>query len=338
MVQVALPHLEVVRAAGDDAVDVRHLLLVEHLVDALADPEQPVLVAAGDVQQPQLLGRLRVVLDEVGGPLGVRGGREPADPGERVEVAQPEVERLPAAHRQPGHGPRLSRSAFTGVRLLDERDQVGEQVLLERGERRRLLGNRVSRRHVLRRPAVGHDDDHRHRLLVGVQVVEDHVRHAAPRPTRSRPRRCRAAGTAPGTSVLRVARRRVDLRLPLHADRRRVVLDRLQLAALDAVPLLVVVFRRGGKLPGLASDFGCPGWACSDPVVYASTAHETSARIRPFMHHPPAIEYGGKPYHTRNCTQMRRKLSIRRRLRLQTGTATFLRRNKATTIRCSQVK
>ena len=35
--------------------------------------------------------------------------------------------------------------------------------------------------------------------------------------------------------VLGVARRRVDPRLALHADRRRVVLDRLQLAAVDAV-------------------------------------------------------------------------------------------------------
>ena len=36
--------------------------------------------------------------------------------------------------------------------------------------------------HVLRRPAVGHDDDHRHGLLVGVEVVEDHVRRTAARP------------------------------------------------------------------------------------------------------------------------------------------------------------
>ena len=195
---------------------------------------QPVLVAAGDVQQPQLLGRLRVVLDEVVRLLRVRGRGEAADPGERVEVAQPEVERLPAAHRQAGQGARLAVGLHR-VGLLDERDQVVEQVLLERGERRRLLGDRIPRRHVLRRPAVGQDDDHRHGLLVGVQVVEDHVGRAA-----ARPLVLVAADAVQQVQdrvllVLRVPRRGVDPRLALHPDRRRVVLDRLQLAALDAV-------------------------------------------------------------------------------------------------------
>ena len=39
VIQVALPDLEVVAAAGDDVVEVGDLLLVEHLVDVLADPE-----------------------------------------------------------------------------------------------------------------------------------------------------------------------------------------------------------------------------------------------------------------------------------------------------------
>src|SRR4051812_17853524 len=43
VVQVTFPHLEVVPAAGNDAVDVRHLVLVEHLVHAFANPDQPVL-------------------------------------------------------------------------------------------------------------------------------------------------------------------------------------------------------------------------------------------------------------------------------------------------------
>jgi hypothetical protein len=81
VVQVVLPHLESVSAARDDVVDVRHVLVLEHLVYALADVEQRILVAAGDVQQRQLLGRGRVVLDEGGGRFGVWGRREAADPG-----------------------------------------------------------------------------------------------------------------------------------------------------------------------------------------------------------------------------------------------------------------
>ena len=97
--------------------------------------------------------------------------------------------------------------------------------------------NGLARRHVLRRPAIGHDDDHRHGLLVGVQVVEDHVGRTAPRPLV-----LVAADAVQEIEnriflVLGVARRRVDLRLSLRADRRRVVLDRLQLAAVDAVAL-----------------------------------------------------------------------------------------------------
>ena len=110
------------------------------------------------------------------------------------------------------------------------------------------LGIGSLRRHVLRRPAVGHDDDHRHRLLVGVQVVEDHVGRAA-----ARPLVLVAADAVQQVQdrvllVLGVPRRRVDLRLALDADRRRVVLDRLQLAALDAVALLVEALGRGRDL------------------------------------------------------------------------------------------
>ena len=56
--------------------------------------------------------------------------------------------------------------------------------------------------------------------------------------------------------VLGVARRRVDLRLALHADRRRVVLDRLQLAAVDAVALGVKAL--GGRGEVLSLRLACP--------------------------------------------------------------------------------
>src|SRR5262249_21975791 len=113
---------------------------------------------------------------------------------------------------------------------------------------RRLFGDRVLRRQILRRPAIRQDDDHRHRLLVGVQVVEDHVGLAAPRPLL-----LVAADAVEEVEnrifpVLGVPRRRVDLRLALHPDRRRVVLDRLQLATVDAFALDVkALWRRGER-------------------------------------------------------------------------------------------
>jgi hypothetical protein len=100
---------------------------------------------------------------------------------EGVEVVQAEVERLPAPIDSTFRA-RASRSAFKQAGLLDERDQVREQVPLERGERWRLFGNRVPRHHVLRGQAVGQDDQHRHCLLVGVEVIEDHDGRTAARP------------------------------------------------------------------------------------------------------------------------------------------------------------
>src|SRR3954467_15707275 len=60
VIQIALPYFEVVGAAWYDVIEMRHILLVEHFVNALANPEQPVPVATGNVQEPQFLGRFRV--------------------------------------------------------------------------------------------------------------------------------------------------------------------------------------------------------------------------------------------------------------------------------------
>src|SRR5690606_31560183 len=64
--------------------------------------------------------------------LRVRSRREAADPRERVEVVQPEVQRLTAAHRETRE--RAVRAiAARRVARLDERNQVVEQLALERG-------------------------------------------------------------------------------------------------------------------------------------------------------------------------------------------------------------
>src|SRR5262249_12568518 len=84
-------------------------------------------------------------------------------------------------------------------------------------------------------------------LLVGVEVVEDDVGLAAPRPLV-----LVAADAVEEIKdrilvVLGVPRRRVDLRLALDADRLRFVLDRLQLAAVNAVALDVKALGGRGK-------------------------------------------------------------------------------------------
>jgi hypothetical protein len=139
-------------------------------------------------------------------------------------MAQAEVERLPAPHRQSGQGPRLAIGVDRVV-LLDERDQVFQQVVLEGGKCGGLPGERVARPQVFRRSTVREDDDHRHDLLVGVEVVEDHVGDAA-----AGPFVLIAADAVKEIQdriflVLRIAGRRVDLRLALRTDGGRIILD-----------------------------------------------------------------------------------------------------------------
>jgi hypothetical protein len=68
--------------------DVGDILLLEVGMDALADTHQPVLVAAGKVKQLQSPGRLLGIGHQFRAGLGVRCGREAADPREGVEVVE----------------------------------------------------------------------------------------------------------------------------------------------------------------------------------------------------------------------------------------------------------
>ena len=72
----------------------------------------------------------------------------------------------------------MSGVASRAVVRLDERDDVLQQLVVER-----ILG-RIRGHHLAarRRPAGRHDDDHRHGLLLGEQVVEDVVGAADGRP------------------------------------------------------------------------------------------------------------------------------------------------------------
>src|SRR5690606_35934093 len=69
--------------------------------------------------------------------------REAADPSEGVDIVEPEVQRLAAAHRQAGE--RALRTIRCGrIARLDERDQIPEQLALERCVRLELHGHRCA--------------------------------------------------------------------------------------------------------------------------------------------------------------------------------------------------
>ena len=115
----------------------------------------------------------------------VFGAEENAPIHEGVEVPEPEVQGLPAAHRQAGQGPVLAVGERR-VLLLDRGNQIVQQVLLEPGEAGHLLRRElVARRAVVgERAAVGDDHDHRHCDVVGDQVVEEGVRRREADPFR----------------------------------------------------------------------------------------------------------------------------------------------------------
>ena len=110
--------------------DVRNVLFLAIHVRPQAEGHQPVLVAAGNPQQLQHFGGLGRIRNQHLGHSRVGRRREPADLCERIEVAQAEVERLPAAHRKPGH-----RAVFAigihGIVRFNERNDVLDQIALE---------------------------------------------------------------------------------------------------------------------------------------------------------------------------------------------------------------
>ncbi len=177
VIEVAAPGLAVV-AVVVHVPDVGDVVLLQIGVNALGNTDQAVLVAAGKIEQLQLLARGGGVGHKFGGRFGVGRGRKPADPRKRVEVLQAEVERLAAAHRETGERALLAIRAGRILRL-NGGNQTVEQVALELREalgvlRREGLVRR--RRAVVReRATVGHHDDHRRRLSGGDEVVNDRV-------------------------------------------------------------------------------------------------------------------------------------------------------------------
>ena len=148
--------------------------------------------------------------------------------------------------------------------------------------------------------AVGHHHDHRQELLLGVEVVEDHVGRALLDPAS-----LVVAGAVEEVEdrvlgVLGVARRRVDEHLPLAADRFGIVLDRLDLAPLDAVAPGVEAPRRGGEFIGRVRTRR-KGYAAKTTIVPASppvsmqgfVSSPCLPRKEDCMKHPPALRAAG---------------------------------------------
>src|SRR5580765_7293888 len=99
-------------------------------MDALADADQTVFVAAGDIEKLQLLRRFLGIGHEFRWWLRVRRRRKSTDPRKRVEVRETDVQRLSAAHREPGQRAALA-IRFHGIVRLDERNDVFDQIVLE---------------------------------------------------------------------------------------------------------------------------------------------------------------------------------------------------------------
>ena len=148
-----------------------------------AQPEQAhLLVERVGVGHDAAVGRLRV---ERAAEAAARPA-EAADVREQVEVLERYLERLHAAHGEPGHRPVLAvRDGAIG--RVDHRDEVLDHHILERAEhpaevgaRGRLAGcgrsgwaGKRGRVAGPTRVALLHDDDHGPGLPLGEQVVED---------------------------------------------------------------------------------------------------------------------------------------------------------------------
>ena len=123
-----------VMPARTNRVVMGNALLFEMLVQFLdLRKNQLVGIATRDPQQPQLVpGRLGL-----GNIVGLRapeiGPRERPDASEAVEVRQANQQRLGGPHRQTGDRA-VGLAGLDRVGLLDVRDEVGQQILLERLE------------------------------------------------------------------------------------------------------------------------------------------------------------------------------------------------------------
>ena len=189
----------------------------------------------------------------------VRRRREAANIRKGIEVAQAEVERLPAAHRKPGHRAMFA-VGIQGIVRFDERNDVLNQVALEvlspavTGDGgwvatsiRTAAPTRpsASARGIGRGVAVGEDDDHGFGLFVGNQVVDHDIRRPVPRPLPIFIAADAVQQEQNGIFLFSgVAGRSVHLHPPFNADGFGVVINPLKCALGGAFAPFVKALRR----------------------------------------------------------------------------------------------
>src|SRR5438034_5626600 len=226
--QVAAPHRPRV-AAG--CLDLRegHLPRLQPVPELPVGGGQEVLGPAGDPQQAQGRAGVRVQARKRGVGIVRNRRAERADPCEVVTRVEADVERLAAAHGQPGHRPRLAAGRHV-VQLLHGRDDVLEQRLAElllvplaEGDVTELRAG--AREDLGRTVAEGHDDQHGRGLAARDQVVEDHVSTAHLGPgARVVTEAVKQVQDGVALLALRIVPgRRVDVEVAVVADDRRVV-------------------------------------------------------------------------------------------------------------------
>ena len=129
-------------------------------------------------------GELRIARREVGAPAA--GRAEQAEGAEELEVLEADVVGGGAARREPGHRAVLpsGRDAILRVHVTES----APSACSPRTARRRRRACPAPRPAAVRRgrrvvaAVERHDDDHRHRFLLGDQAVEDQVRGAGRAP------------------------------------------------------------------------------------------------------------------------------------------------------------
>src|SRR6185312_7811205 len=199
-----------------------------------AEADQPVMIAASNEEEPQRTPcRLRIWQQRFR-LFRIRRRRERADPGEFIQIAQPEVQRLSATHRQPGNRPMVP-VPIDGKMFLYVGNEVMQQVFFESRERLYFI-----RRHdisgravVFHRPSVGHDDDHRLNLAQGVKIIQDRLWMAAPEPFLFVAADAMQEIEHRVSLVPRIPRRRIDQRPPRRSNSYRPVAYRIDPSVWD---------------------------------------------------------------------------------------------------------